>query len=50
METPVTVLVSDGMFKKLRERKSKTGESHSNYIRSLIMKDLNIDYNGTDSR
>jgi hypothetical protein len=46
MEVPVTVKVSTGMFKKLRERKNSEGESHSNYIRTLIMNDLNIDYNG----
>lgn len=46
METPVTILVSQGMFRKLRERKKESGESFSGYIRGLIMNDMNIDYNG----
>lgn len=48
MEFPVTVFVSKGMFGKLKDRKDETGESYSNYIRELIMKDLNIDYNGKE--
>lgn len=50
MEYPVTVLVSEGMFSKLKSRKKKEGESFSNYIRSLIMQDLKIDYNGKETK
>lgn len=52
MEVPLTALVSEGMFKKVKQRKKETGESFSNYIRTLIMNDLKIDYNGkeTDTR
>lgn len=48
MEFPVTVFVSKGMYQVLKELKKKTGESYSNYIRTLIMNDQNIDYNGKE--
>lgn len=43
MEYPVTFLVSQGMNRVLEERKKKTGESHSDYLRGLVKKDLQID-------
>lgn len=46
MEFELKTLISEGMYKALVAKKKSDGESHSNYVRTLIMKDLNIDYNG----
>ena len=50
MEIPVTFMVSEGMFLKLKERKRKDGESHSFYLRELIKNDLKIDEHGNPQK